>query len=82
MSILAVDPDYHGQGIGRQLLNTAAEQAQGRGYRRLSLHVAATNARALRLYQGVGFSREVTFHPPYQGPMGIPAFISMWRRLP
>ena len=79
---LAVDPDYQGQGIGRQLLAAAAQQAQERGYRLLSLHVAASNARALRLYEGVGFSREVTIHPPYRGPLGIPAFIAMRRRLP
>ena len=79
---LAVDPDYQSRGIGRRLLAAAAQRAEERGYRRLSLHVAASNARALHLYESVGFSREVTLHPPYQGPLGIPAFIAMRRRLP
>ena len=78
---LAVDPDYQSQGIGRRLLTAAAERAQERGYRGLSLHVAASNAPALHLYESTGFSREVTIRPPYQGPLGIPAFIAMQRRL-
>ncbi len=74
---LAVDPEYQNRGIGRRLLATAAERAHQRGYRRLSLHVAASNAAALHLYESAGFSREVTIRPPYQGPLGIPAFIAM-----
>ena len=52
-------------------------RAQERGYRGLSLHVAASNASALHLYESAGFGREVTIRPPYQGPLGIPAFIAM-----
>ena len=74
---VAVDPEYQNRGIGRRLLAAAAERAQERGYRRLSLHVAASNASALHLYESAGFSREVTIRPPYQGPLGIPAFIAM-----
>ena len=74
---LAVDPEYQNRGIGRRLLATAAERAQARGYRRLSLHVAASNAPALHLYESAGFAREVTIRPPYRGPLGIPAFIAM-----
>ena len=65
------------KGIGRRLLATAAERAHQRGYRRLSLHVAASNAAALHLYESAGFSREVTIRMPYRGPLGIPAFIEM-----
>ena len=74
---LAVDPEYQNRGIGRRLLAAAAERAQERGYRRLSLHVAAANAPALHLYESAGFAREVTIRPPYRGPLGIPAFIAM-----
>ena len=74
---LAVDPEYQNRGIGRRLLATAAQRAQERGYRRLSLHVAAANAPALHLYESAGFTREVTIRPPYRGPLGIPAFIAM-----
>ena len=74
---LAVDPEYQNRGIGRRLLATAAHRAQERGYRRLSLHVAASNAPALHLYESAGFAREVTIRPPYRGPLGIPAFIAM-----
>ncbi len=79
---LAVDPEYQNRGVGRRLLAAAAQRAQVRGYGRLSLHVAASNAPALHLYESAGFSREVTIQPPYRGPLGIPAFIAMQRRLP
>ena len=74
---LAVDPEYQNRGIGRRLLAAAAQRAQERGYRRLSLHVAAANAPALHLYESAGFCPEVTIRPPYRGPLGIPAFIAM-----
>ena len=74
---LAVAPAYQNRGIGRRLLATAAQRAQERGYRWLSLHVAAANAPALHLYESAGFSPEVTIRPPYRGPLGIPAFIAM-----
>ena len=74
---LAVDPEYQNRGIGRQLLAAAVQRARERRYRRLSLHVAASNAPALHLYESAGFAREVTIRPPYRGPLGIPAFIAM-----
>lgn len=55
---LAVDPVHQGRGVGRQLLQAAADQARGCGARRLTLRVLATNRLARRLYQACGFVEE------------------------
>ena len=81
VSLLAVAPKHQGKRLGQVLLTEAARQARIAGCRALSLHVAATNDRARRLYDRMGFVADVTFRPPYQGPMQIPAFIAMRRPL-
>jgi putative acetyltransferase len=50
-------PAALGGGVGRMLLNRIVEEAQQRGYRRLSLETGSGPefAAALRLYDGAGF---------------------------
>jgi ribosomal protein S18 acetylase RimI-like enzyme len=55
---LAVDPDYQGCGIGRQLVEAAVEEAERRGMRKLSLRVLGPNIGARRLYVRCGFAVE------------------------
>ncbi len=55
---LAVDPDYQGCGIGRQLVEAAVEEASRRGVRKLSLRVLGPNVGARRLYASCGFAVE------------------------
>lgn len=55
---LSVDPGRRRQGIGRTLLDAAAEEAAGRGVRRLTLHVLSHNAAAQAVYARCGFSVE------------------------
>ena len=56
---LAVHPQRHGQGIGRQLLLEAIDQADNwLGLQRLELEVFADNNAAIGLYQSVGFVPE------------------------
>lgn len=55
---LSVDPGRRRQGIGRALLDAAAEEAAGRGVRRLTLHVLGHNAGAQAAYARCGFSIE------------------------
>jgi ribosomal protein S18 acetylase RimI-like enzyme len=52
---LAVDPGRQGTGIGPLLVQAAIQSARTRGARRLTLHVLASNAVALRLYERCGF---------------------------
>jgi len=46
------------QGVGRALLEAAANWARSNGVRKLELHVFPWNEPAIRLYEGFGFMRE------------------------
>lgn len=52
--LLAVDPHYRGQGLGRNLLDTLRIEAKTRGARRLLLEMRKGNA-AEALYRHFGF---------------------------
>lgn len=52
---LAVDPAWRRRGVGRRLLQEAAEVARRRGARKLSLRVLEPNAAARGLYHACGF---------------------------
>ncbi|AUX41606.1 uncharacterized protein SOCE26_030270 [Sorangium cellulosum] len=47
--------DARGRGIGRRVMALAEEAARGLGARDLELHVFASNTRALRFYEALGF---------------------------
>ncbi len=55
MGVLA---DHRGAGLGRRLLETAMAKAQGAGVTRIELEVRADNARAIALYERLGFTTE------------------------
>ena len=57
LSNLAVDPGLRRRGIGRRLLDAAVAGAQTAGAHALFLEVRESNALALQLYSGRGFSR-------------------------
>ena len=61
---LAVRPDQRRRGIGRALLDAAAESAARSGARSLFLEVAEDNEPASRLYTSAGF-QEVGRRPRY-----------------
>ena len=52
---LAVADDYQGQGLGRTMLARLIGQARRAGEKQLQLNVYKDNARAIRLYEKVGF---------------------------
>jgi ribosomal protein S18 acetylase RimI-like enzyme len=52
---VAVTPEHRGRGIGKRLMQNAAEQAVEHGYDRLSLVVFEENRVALRLYRQLGY---------------------------
>ncbi len=53
---LAVDPDVHGTGIGRALLDTADELGRLAGCRRLTLYTNAAMTENLEYYPRHGFT--------------------------
>lgn len=53
-----VAPDYRGKGIGKALVEWAGDWARKRGHRKIKLEVSETNARALHVYQSLGFRAE------------------------
>lgn len=65
ISNLAVAPDFQGKGIGTFLLKRALSRAVEMGLGRCALSVEVDNARALRLYERLGFRIVKTFEHPW-----------------
>ncbi|MBD2625857.1 ribosomal protein S18-alanine N-acetyltransferase [Trichormus variabilis] len=55
ITILAVHPQYHRQGLGQALLYSLLKRASDRGLERATLEVRASNQAAISLYQKFGF---------------------------
>lgn len=53
--LVVVAPAFQNQGIGTELVRSAAELAHERGFRQVWLPVDATNGRARRVYEKCGF---------------------------
>ena len=51
-----VVPEARGKGLGRALIEGCEAWARARGHQLLTLGVLARNARAIRAYEGAGFS--------------------------
>jgi [ribosomal protein S18]-alanine N-acetyltransferase len=55
ITILAIHPQFHRQGLGQLLLYSLLETASDRGLERATLEVRASNLAAISLYQKFGF---------------------------
>ena len=55
---MGILPDYRGKGLGRQLIETTLKAAKEAGFARIELDVYEDNARAIALYEKLGFARE------------------------
>lgn len=51
-------PEVRGRGLGRRLMTEAVRIAREKGLERVELEVFASNARAIALYESVGFVHE------------------------
>ena len=56
--VIAVDPDFAGQGLGRRLVLAGLDHLSGKGLRVGMLYVDGTNTPARRLYDHLGFSTD------------------------
>jgi ribosomal protein S18 acetylase RimI-like enzyme len=59
ISVIATTREAEGSGVGRALMEQAERWARQRGLSLLTLHVFAGNVRALRFYDGAGFTPEI-----------------------
>jgi L-amino acid N-acyltransferase YncA len=71
-----VDTAQWGQGVGRALCEEGIEWARAQGYRAMQFNaVAESNARAIKLYESLGFATVGTvpeaFKHPTQGYVGL-----------
>jgi RimJ/RimL family protein N-acetyltransferase len=55
---MGIIPSYRGRGLGLRLINVTLAQARKTGFVRVELSVHSDNARAISLYDKVGFVRE------------------------
>ena len=65
--VIAVDPDFHGLGLGRALTLAGLDHLAGRGITHSMLFVDADNTSAVTLYESLGFAVHRTdciFHGP------------------
>ncbi len=54
--VIAVDPDFHGQGLGKQLTIAGLDSITARGVSNAMLYVDAANVPAVALYESLGFT--------------------------
>ncbi len=66
---VALRPELRGQGLGTALMRYVFDAARRLGARRATLEVRASNVRALRLYERLGFSISGTRRRYYTNPV-------------
>ncbi|NJK37059.1 MAG: ribosomal protein S18-alanine N-acetyltransferase [Oscillatoriales cyanobacterium RM2_1_1] len=68
ITLLAIHPDYQGQGLGQAMLYALLHSAWQRGLERATLEVRASNQPALSLYEKFGFNQAGRRKAYYQNP--------------
>lgn len=78
ITLLAIHPDFQGQGLGKSLLNHLLAEIYNKDLKRATLEVAANNFKALNLYQQFGF-QEAGRRKKYYQKTGEDALI-LWKK--
>ncbi|VXA99618.1 GNAT family N-acetyltransferase [Massilia sp. 9I] len=68
--MLVVAPGYRGHGVGRQLVAACLRAAMRDGAPAIGLHTSPIMASALRMYTGIGFTRDCDLDPIRGVPYG------------
>jgi ribosomal protein S18 acetylase RimI-like enzyme len=55
---IGILPEHRNRGLGERLIHSVIEVSRARSLVRIALHVRADNARAIRLYERLGFRHE------------------------
>ena len=76
VSLIAVEPELQGRGVGQALLAAVDDQARAAGAAAILLHTASTNARARAAYARAGYELVCTARAPWLGPARIPAYLA------
>lgn len=75
MKRLFVRPEFHGKGLGRELIETILKQAREIGYERMRLDTLPDQmAKAIALYRQIGFTE---IEPYYANPVKGAMFMEM-----
>ena len=77
LHLLAVDSEYRGLGLGRDLVETAIGMANGLGYRKMILWTQPAMTVAQKLYESAGFGRTVSRDPTING-LKFMAYEKQW----
>ena len=77
---VAIRPQYRGAGIGTALMQHVLAEARRLGARRATLEVRASNERARRLYERLGFYVAATRRNYYTSP--VEDALILWRDEP
>jgi GNAT superfamily N-acetyltransferase len=82
-TVVAVEPGGWGKGVGRALCEEGLNWAKRQGYRAMQFNaVAESNARAIALYESLGFETVGTVPEAFEHPtLGYVGLCVMYRRL-
>jgi GNAT superfamily N-acetyltransferase len=77
---LAVDPDSQGRGLGRILVEAAADYCRERGCRQLDIDVLDVRPELLEVYGAMGFTSHGISAYPYPDKLRQPAHLILMSR--
>ena len=66
---IAVNPNYQGQGIGKQLMLLNEQNAVEQGFDCMGLNVATDNEQAIGFYQSLGWQKKMSAEGIWKGKM-------------